>query len=162
MQRILFLFALIHCSATFGQLTGTKIGELKNVEEVSIGNTGDFAYGKPYEIFTNMDIEMKKISGNYTNGGGGDFSIDYIIRCNNGIFEITIKEGGFELNGKYKIKLKKLKILNVKQNKITTNNGVFIFSKAQKGAIIDPAPINGFLVIENEQGSKYVSFIWKQ
>jgi hypothetical protein len=162
MQRILFLFALIHCSATFGQLTGTKIGELKNVEEVSIGNTGDFADGKPYEIFINMDIEMKKISGNYTNFGGGDFSINYIIRCNNGIFEITIKESGIQLNGKNKIKLKKLKILNVKQNKITTNNGVFIFSKAQKGANFDPAPINGFLVIENGQRWKGVSFIWKQ
>jgi hypothetical protein len=162
MQHILFLFALIHCSTTFGQLTGTKIDELKNIEEVSVGNTGDFTSGKPYEIFTNMDIEMKKISGNYTNLGGGDFSINYIIRCNNGIFEITIKEGYIDLNGKEKNKLKKLKILNVKLNKITTNDGIFIFSKAQKGALDANKSINGFLIIKNEEGSKYVAFIWKQ
>ena len=162
MLRILFFFAFIYCSTTFGQVAGTKIGELKNIEEVSVGNTGDFASGKPYDSFTNIDMDIKNISGNYTNFGGGDFSIIYIIRHDKGIFEIRTKENYIDLNSKEKFKFNKLKILNIKQNRIITNDGVFIFSKAQKGVLDDNKSINGFLIIKNELGSKNVAFIWKQ
>ena len=162
MHRILFLLSLIYCSTTFGQLTEKKIVELKNIEEVSLGHAGDFATGKPYDVFSNIDIDIKNISGYYTDFGGGDFSINYIIKYNKGIFEITRKEEGIDLNGNLKTKFHRLKILNIKQNKIATNEGVFIFSKAQKGAIDDNKAINGFLIITTDQAQSPASFIWKQ
>ena len=163
MHRILFLLTIIFYSDCFSQVTGTKINELKNIEEVQIGTVGgEFINGIPYNTITNVDIDLKNISGNYTNYGGGDFEITHIVKLKNSKFEIIIKDSYIDLNGKSKIQFIKLKILRIENNKLVTNKGIYIFSKVQKGGLDDNKEINGFLIIHNNQGNVTAEFIWKQ
>jgi hypothetical protein len=144
---------------------GAKIEELKTSDAVSIGNTGDFIEGYAYQLFSNLPITEKTISGNYSHFGGGDFFIEYIISFNGGLFQITKKEEGIDLSGKTKTTYKALKILNIKDNRITTNDGLFIFVKYSKNDLLDfngKQVKEGFIIITRAKDFSGTEFIWKQ
>ena len=166
MKQLLLFTIILISSKINGQVSGSKIKELFSINEnVFVEFDGVGAYQieeNTYDLFTNLDIDYRTISGKYSNDNGGNGEIEYNIRFNNGKLNIEKVISYIASDGKLKTEYTKLNILKIQQNRIYTSGGLFIFAKLKKNVIDNIKTNKGFLIFGAYANSTGAQYIWKQ
>jgi hypothetical protein len=166
MRPLLFFVLILISFKINAQVSGSKIKELFSINEnilVEFDGIGSYNIEEnSYDLFTNLDIDYRSISGKYSNDNGGNGEIEYNIRYNNGKLNIEKVISYIAMDGKLKTEYTKLNILKIQQNRIYTSGGLFIFAKLNKNVIDNIKTNKGFLIFGAYANSTGAQYIWKQ